>query len=310
MDKISGSQNASVRLLFPAHPLDPRSPDPSYLEEAAAAAALGLRCSTINFEALVAEDDSARAVSRVIPAGEEETGVYRGWMITPAQYASLFTALLGRGVRLVNSPEEYRRSHYLPESYSVIEGQTPKTVWMRLESAPSMPAVMDLLSPFGAGPVIVKDYVKSRKHEWAEACFIPDASDAAGVARIVHRFLELQGSDLNEGLVFREFVEFEPLTTHSQSGMPLTQEFRLFFLDGAPIVVSQYWDQGDYGAARPPMERFTALASHVQSRFFTMDVAKRRDGEWMVMELGDAQVSQLPEQASAMDFIASLGRLA
>jgi hypothetical protein len=29
--------------------------------------------------------------------------------------------------------------------------------------------VMDLLRPFGGAPIPVKDYVKSRKHEWADA---------------------------------------------------------------------------------------------------------------------------------------------
>ena len=298
-----------MRLLFPAHPLDARAVDPAYLDEAAAAENLGMRRSLINFEALLYENDPARAVARVALAESEEIGVYRGWMVTPAQYALLYAALADRGVRLVNSPTQYRHCHYLPESYDGIAGETPKTVWTLLTGAARMDAVMEILRPFGARPVIVKDYVKSRKHEWEEACFIPDASDAAAVMRVVNRFVELQGADLNAGLVFREFVEFEPLTTHSQSGMPLTQEFRLFFLDGEPIVVSQYWDEGDYGALRPPLAHFTRIASHVQSRFFTMDVAKRRDGEWMVMELGDAQVSQLPEDASATDFVEALADL-
>ena len=70
---------------------------------------------------------------------------------------------------------------------------------------------------------MLKDFVKSRKHEWAEACFIPSASDRASVERVVRRFLELQDDDLSEGLVFREFVEFEPLGRHPKSGMPLDQ---------------------------------------------------------------------------------------
>lgn len=36
---------------------------------------------------------------------------------------------------------------------------------------------MTILHEFGDRPVIIKDYVKSRKHEWLGACFIPDASD-------------------------------------------------------------------------------------------------------------------------------------
>ncbi|HEY3063178.1 MAG TPA: ATP-grasp domain-containing protein [Chloroflexota bacterium] len=46
--------------------------------------------------------------------------------------------------------------------------------------------------------------MKSRKHEWNEACFIPSAADRAGAERVVKRFVELQGDDLAQGLVFRE----------------------------------------------------------------------------------------------------------
>ncbi len=37
----------------------------------------------------------------------------------------------------------------------------------------------------------------------------------------------------------------------------------------------------------------------MRSRFFTMDVARRRDGGWMIVELGDGQVSGLPREADA-----------
>ena len=154
--------------------------------------------------------------------------------------------------------------------------------------------------------MIVKDYVKSRKHEWSEACFIPSAADAEAVERVTRRFLELQGADLNVGLVLREFAEFEPLGVHPKSGMPLTREFRLFFLDGQPIQVSRYWDQGDYAGEAPPLAHFTRLAAAIQSGFFTMDVARTVAGEWLVVELGDAQVAELPEDADAEAFFQHL----
>jgi ATP-grasp domain, R2K clade family 3 len=82
--------------------------------------------------------------------------------------------------------------------------------------------------------------VKSRKHPWASACYIHSAADSAAVERVVRRFLELQGDDLNEGLVFRAFVSLEPLAIHARSAMPLTKEWRIFLLDGAPILTAEY----------------------------------------------------------------------
>ena len=72
-----------------------------------------------------------------------------------------------------------------------------------------MDAVMELLEPFGDAPIIVKDYVKSQKHHWSEACFIPAASDADAVRRVASRFIELQGTSLTGGLVFRAYEDLK-----------------------------------------------------------------------------------------------------
>lgn len=46
----------------------------------------------------------------------------------------------------------------------------------------------------------------------------------------------------------------------------------------------------------------------VQSRFFTMDVAKQVDGGWMIVELGDGQVAGLPDRAEVVTFYHSLAQ--
>src|SRR5205823_3961976 len=104
-------------------------------------------------------------------------------------------------------------------------------------------------------------------------CYIPSASDRAAVERVVRRFLELQGDELSEGLVFREYVELTTLGRHPRSGMPLSKEFRLFFFDGEPMYSVPYWEEGDYRGQEPEIDRFLPVARQVQSRFFTMDVA-------------------------------------
>lgn len=247
-----------------------------------------------------------KAVRRVPHQPQPGLGVYRGWMLTPEQYRVLYEALEGKGIRLLNDPATYLHCHYLPESYPVIEPHTPRSVWIKTKGDVAPDEIMELLRPFGSAPVVVKDFVKSRKHEWAEACFIPSASDRASVERVVQRFLELQGDDLSEGLVFREFIEFEPLGRHAKSGMPLTKEFRLVFLDSQPVFWTPYWDEGDYAGLTPPVERFAAVAGCVRSRFFTMDVAQRRDGDWLIVELGDAQVAGLPDHADVDGFYKAL----
>lgn len=297
------------RLIFPADPLHHQRPDDVYAGEMAAAQAVGFACALLNFEALVDAQDPAEALRRVMPADVPTPAIYRGWMLRRAQYQSCYEALAARNLSLINTPAAYRHCHYLPQSYPLIAGQTPRSVWLDAASGLGIERILAALRPFGDAPVIVKDYVKSQKHHWAEACYIPSAADQAAVERVVARFLALQEPDLNEGLVFREYVPFEPLATHASSGMPLSREFRLFFLDGALLLAVPYWEQGAYGALQPPIEQFIPLARTIQSRFFTMDVARRQNGDWLIVELGDGQVAGLPELADASPLYATLARM-
>jgi ATP-grasp domain, R2K clade family 3 len=295
-----------MKLVFCSDPSNPRQPDEAYQAEVAAAERLGISFALVDHDALAHDNDPVKAVRRVPQQPQPALGVYRGWMLTPEQYRLLYEALGAKGVRLLNDPAAYRHCHHLPESYPAIEPNTPRSVWVKTAGDVSTDEIMGLLRPFGSAPVVVKDFVKSRKHEWAEACFIPSASDRAAAERVVRRFLELQGDDLSEGLVFREFVDFEPLGRHPKSGMPLTKEFRLFFLDGQPVFWTPYWEEGDYQGLTPSVGRFTAVAGGVRSRFFTMDVAQRRGGDWLIVELGDAQVAGLPDNADVDGFYQAL----
>lgn len=298
-----------MRLIYCSDYWNPHSPDAAYEAEAEAAQKAGLAYSLINFEALVEQQDARRAAYRVQATSNEEAALYRGWMLRPQIYERLYQTLAEKGLRLINTPTAYQHCHYLPESYAVIAGHTPLSTWLWAGADVSIDEVMKTLRQFGDKAVIVKDFVKSRKHEWHEACYIPSASDQDAVERVVRRFLRLQGEDLNEGLVFREFVEFEPLTTHSKSGMPLTREYRLFVLDGRIILAIPYWEEGDYldkvGDALP-LDNFQKVAQKVLSRFFTMDIARRVDGTWNIVELGDGQVAGLPARADIAAFYQAL----
>src|SRR5262249_23328362 len=248
--------------------------------------------------------DPARVARRVPEQAEPITAVYRGWMVTPPQYQRLYGALIARNIRLINDPDQYRHCHHLPECYPIIERLTPRSVCLSGEL--SIDRIMDVLTPFGDCPVIIKDFVTSRKHEWREACFIPSAADRQAVGRVVGRFLELQGDDLNEGLVFRQFVEFRPVGIHPRSGLPLTEEYRIFWLDARPTLCSPYWEGGQYSQGYPPLGLFAEIAAAVRSRFFSMDVARRIDGVWLIVELGDGQVSGLPRASDADHFYEAL----
>lgn len=291
-----------MRIIYCDSVFDNKVIEPDYEQESKSAVKAGFDFSLISFEELT-DGNLSGALKFVKIAESEELGIYRGWMLTPNHYEKLYDQLLRKNIRLINTPQEYQHCHYLPDSYDKIKSKTPKSNWTtQLDHN----AIIELVSEFGSSSIILKDFVKSEKHNWEEACFIPDSSDSGKVKSVVDKFLELRGDALNKGLVFRQFEQLEFLTRHSKSGMPLTKEFRIFFADRRVLKVFNYWDEGEYGETKPELDDFVKIAQDIDSKFFTMDVAKKKNGEWIIMELGDGQVAGLPDNADIDEFYINL----
>lgn len=291
-----------MRIIYCDSVVDQKVIEPDYEAEKEAAHDAGFNFSLISHEELT--DGNIAAALRIVREQEKtEPAIYRGWMLRPAEYQQLFDGLMRKNIQLINTPREYQNCHHFPDSYNEIKSITPKSNWTTSLDSNS---ILQLSSEFGQSSIIVKDFVKSEKHNWKDACFIPNASDGQNVKAVVDRFLELRGDALNEGLVFRQFEELEFLTDHSKSGMPLTKEFRIFFANKQVVKVFEYWDEGAYEGTKPELDLFTTIAQGIDSKFFTMDIAKKKSGDWIIMELGDGQVAGLPENADRKEFYQSL----
>jgi len=287
-----------MKIIFNDSVIDNKIVEPDYEAEFNSAKANGFETDIFSFEAL--EDGHINnALKYIQPSKNIELGIYRGWMMTPEIYNQFYIGLLKKNIKLINNSTQYKHCHYLPESYDKIINETPKSNWSKDISETS---ILELSHQFGNNPIIVKDYVKSEKHNWNDACFIPNASDANKVKEIVSRFLELRGDYLNEGIVFREFIELEFLTEHSKSKMPLTKEYRIVFLNKKVVQIFNYWDEGNYNSEKPNIDFFQNIAEKIESNFFTMDVAKKKNGDWIIMELGDGQVAGLPDNANTYNY--------
>lgn len=291
-----------MKIIYCDSVFDNKTIEPDYEEESNAAKKSGFEVYLISFEHLN-EGNINQALKFINKSDKNELAIYRGWMLKPSIYEKMYTFLLEKNITLINSSTEYNHCHYLPNSYHKIKSNTPKSNWTNDLSCESIEL---LLNDFGENPIIVKDYVKSEKHNWSEACFITNASDKIQAKKVVNKFLELRGNALNEGIVFRKFEELKFLTEHSQSGMPLTKEFRIFFLNKKIVKVFNYWDEGEYDGLQPDLDQFIEVAQEIESNFFTMDVAQKKNGEWIIMELGDGQVAGLPDKANRKEFYNSI----
>lgn len=290
-------------ILFCCEPFAPNRPDPDFEDEYKAAKACGLETRLFSWED-AQSGNWAEALQKIPRAESEQELIYRGWMLPVKVYAELYSSLESRGWKLINSPEQYRSCHHFPPCYPLLEGHTPKSAWVSADAP--WPEIQAALSSLGCDRAMVKDYVKSRKHEWLEACFLPDLTDETTCRRVVDTFRERQGDSLQGGLVFREFLDFESAGTHPQSGMPLSREYRRFVVRGRSFPDEPYW-QG-VPVNPPAWPWLDELVPRIPSNFFTVDWALTADGRPVVVELGDGQVAGRPPSLAPASFFEALKR--
>lgn len=281
-----------MNILLPNNPLEPREVDPAFADQAAAAAAAGFSVHLVSFEALVQEKSPSRAVRRV-PEGAGAC-LYRGWMLKPSNYRTLADALEVRGAPLAIAPDAYEYAHHLPCWYGDFEGVTAATAWTRSADIEHARAALRQL-PDGAA--IVKDYVKSAKHRWNDACYIPNVRDEATALTVVTAFVTDQGADLNGGLVLRAFRPYLQSGRDPVTGMPVIEERRLFLWHGNPLHLV-----GDESALLRNQDLQVAV-SRLKSPFVSLDLARIEGDRWEVVEVGDGQVSGLRDIAVQRFFL-------
>ena len=214
-------------LLVPADPLRATRPDGHWAPEHAAARELGLDVALLDHDA--AERGDAAAVRRVPAAADV---VYRGWMLSVDQYAGMAAALAARGATLRTGPDAFRAAHELPSWAAVFAGLAPDCAVASGFERAAFEAALDEL---GAGPAVLRDYVKSAKHDWETACFVPEASDRDAAWQIAQNLIRIRGEHATGGLVARRYEAFAG------------PELRSWWVGGSLVSVGVHPDEPDAG---------------------------------------------------------------
>jgi hypothetical protein len=278
-----------MMLLFPADVLRPRRVDEHFAGEAHAARALGWPIALLDHDAVTNGGDCAEAIARV-PG--DEVVIYRGWMFSSRSYDGLAAAFAARGTRLYTDAEQYRRGHELPGWYAALAAFTPASSWSVGAGRDGFDAARSALGP---GPAVVRDYSKSMKHYWHEATYIPELADATAAWTVAARMTELRADDFTGGYVLRRY---EPFTG---------AEVRTWWMGGTCRLVTAHPDTPN----DPPPDDLDLTALYpviagLDLPFVTVDLARRTDGMWRVVELGDGQVSDWPATTPPEDLVTVL----
>jgi hypothetical protein len=276
-----------MKILFPNHPLKARLPDPDYQNEFDAARATGFECELYSLEDLRAGDATLATRLCAEASADGEAILHRGWMMSDSLYSALFAALVAKGYHPVTSPEQYAQAHYLPNAYALIQGQTPESVWVE---GKDVAGAWEKYSKLGQPSAIVKDFVKSAKHRWNEACFVPAGTERKRFEEILATFIKARGNLFEKGIVLRRFHEFVKLEDDIR-GQPVHEEYRLFMWRGSLLAATPAI------RGNGPFDRLAdweSIARKFESPFISMDITRQQDGSWLIVEVGDGGVSGLP----------------
>lgn len=113
---------------------------------------------------------------------------------------------------------------------------------------------------------------------------------------MIYNFVERQANNLTGGIALREFENLNSIGFHDISGMPNSEEYRVFVFKKHILVMDNYWSKNaNQILSESEIEWIQSLIERIESNFVTIDLARNENGTLIVMELGDGQVSGLQE---------------
>jgi len=184
------------------------------------------------------------------------------------------------GSRLINS---YNQHLYIAnfDYYEDVKEFTPKTYFVPMELPDQ-------------GPFIVKGRTNSRKHKWNTHMFAKTKKEAMLIA------LDLLEDPLiaEQGVLFREYVPLKLLEI-GINDQPFVNEWRFFYYKEQCVAHGFYWIQSEQRGQMTPeglqfADRIAKLIAP-NVNFFVLDIAETKQGEWILIEVNDGQMSGLSE---------------
>lgn len=292
-------------IIIPASSLSNNEPDFSFENEYLAAK----QYANVHFLNIDDLNHNKKILKNLSDSSHTDEDIfYHGWMLSNHQYDVLSCDLKLRGYKLTNSLTQYLSCHRFNNWYDLVKDLTPKSLMLYYSDLNSiLDSILDFKEEVKSA-LIIKDAVKSLKHNWREACYIPEFASPMEIAKIVKTFLDIKKdqNDLNFPIVIRKFEKLKSIGVHGKSKMPISHEYRTYIYKGKIISQSPYWDS--VLTNPPPVEFINSISDRLngKSNLFTIDSALKENGKWICIEIGDGQVSSLPELVDKKIFFQNL----
>ncbi len=237
-------------------------------------------------------EKATNALWHVPVQARETTAFWIGYIPTVERYHAIYDAALSKNIRLVNTPEQHRTAQEFDAAYERLRDLTPRSfILTRLDECETAIEHVGL-------PVFVKGVVQSRKARGWKACVAQNREELRELAGYL---FDLEARTRGRVIV-RELVNLRHTRT-SGEGFPLGREYRVFLLRNRVLECGYYWEGDDElrALSKDEQVRVLDLAQEASGRlavpFVAIDIGQKEDGNWIVIESGDAQfagASQIP----------------
>jgi len=187
--------------------------------------------------------------------------------------------------RFINSYEQHRYIADIENWYQDLKEYTPQT-WFEWSNLPE-------------GQFIVKGRTNSRKFQWSRQMF---CASRELVPTIVASLLD-DSLIRDQGVCVRSYVPLRQFDT-GINGLPITNEWRVFCLGTKTVIGDYYWsnfpEHKPYSWEELPQEALDLLEKvkaivAKRTNFYVIDIAETKEGNWIVIELNDGQMSGLSD---------------
>lgn len=199
-------------------------------------------------------------------------------------YHELEKDLATKNCKLINTYNQHLYVADMQNWYRDLQKYTPQT-WFTLA---------EYLASDYEGPVVLKGATNSRRELWKTHMFANNKDEARQV------YFRL----MDDSLIRTQTVcirKYEPLVEYCKNvvDMPIVKEFRFFVLNQQIISAGFYWSNFEEEAGFPMAEAevpsgfITRIVRKIGNRnnFYTVDVAQKLNGDWIVIELNDGCMS-------------------
>ena len=201
-------------------------------------------------------------------------------------YAGIEDMLEQMGMKLLVHEAEHLRCSTIEGWYSALKDKTPFT-----KVFDELPPVGEILKDFKF-PVFIKGNRQTNRHKKSQ-CIIEDAEAYETLRNEWEKDPILSW----QKVAVREYVQLQTIDETSYPDMvPISYEFRFFYFEGKCMAYGPYWYMGhQYSLDEKELTEVLKLTDWAAERllvtFPSIDVAKTASGEWIIIEVNDAQES-------------------